>query len=195
MRKWLAAMAMIFALLAAPAFAQHEDDPIAAAAAAFAEMRAGWNRGDIEVALSAYWDSPDITWVNRTGISYGFDDFAAEMRTAYADAPETMGIYTAELLGDRVLSENEVLLIARWDISRGDERLYGGVSTMLWRRIDGKWKIVFEHASQETGESPGDRAGRKCFSPGLSIVCSRVSGAADEIEVHVVVRQALDGDV
>ena len=28
-----------------------------------------------------------------------------------------------------------------------DTRLYGGVSTQIWQRIDSHWRIVLEHAS------------------------------------------------
>ncbi|MBC2778751.1 nuclear transport factor 2 family protein [Parasphingopyxis marina] len=147
MARYFAILLMMLVMLAPPVSAQQEDGPVEAAAAAFAEMRAGWNRGDIEAALSAYRDSSDMTWVNSSGVSRGFDDFAAEMRTAYADAPETMGSYTAEILDGRALTQDSVLIVARWDISLGEERLYGGISTMLWRRIDGEWKIVLEHAS------------------------------------------------
>jgi ketosteroid isomerase-like protein len=146
MAKWLTAVALLWAALATPA-ADTAPDPVEAATHAFADMRSGWNAGDIEAALAAYWDSTDITWINRAGVSRGFDDFAAEMRAAYANAPETMGVYTAEILDGRALTQDSALIVARWDISLGEERLYGGISTMLWRRIDGEWKIVLEHAS------------------------------------------------
>lgn len=147
MAKLIASLVLILAALATPAFAQPAEGPVEEATTAFAEMRADWNRGDIEGSLGAYWDSPDITWISRAGVTRGFADFATEMRTSYSDAPESMGVYAAEILDGRALSENSVLLVTRWDISLDGERLYGGISTMLWRRIDGEWKIVLEHAS------------------------------------------------
>lgn len=140
-------LALLFSFFAVPGLAQTPQGPVEAATAAFAEMRAYWNRGDIEGSLDAYWDSPDITWINQAGVTRGFAGFAAEMRTSYADAPETMGVYTAEILDGRILNDDTVLLVTRWDISLDGERLYGGVSTMLWYRIGGEWKIVLEHAS------------------------------------------------
>lgn len=134
-------------LFQSPVCAESGTDNIDGAITAFSEMRAGWNRGDIDAALAAYWDSPEITWVNRKGISHGIDEFASEMRSEYADSPEAMGHYSAEILDSRLLSEDTALLVARWDITLDGKRLFGGVSSMVWKIIDGQWKLVFEHAS------------------------------------------------
>ncbi|MCA1748072.1 MAG: DUF4440 domain-containing protein [Parasphingopyxis sp.] len=133
-------------LSASPAGAGETPAPITAEQA-FAEMRAAWNRGDLEAALDGYWNSPDLVWVSRSGVSRGFAQFAEGMRADFGDAPETMGEFTAEILDSRQIGDYGAITVARWSIDRDGEQIMGGVSTMLWRRIEGEWRIVLEHAS------------------------------------------------
>lgn len=142
MARWLLILSLM--LGAGPAWAAH---PAAAGARqGLADQMAAWNRGDLEAALDRYWNSPDIVWVTRSGLSKGFADFAAGMRAEFAGKPEKMGSYRGEILEARDLAEDKALLVVRWSITRGAERLMGGVSTQIWQRIDGRWRIVLEHA-------------------------------------------------
>jgi hypothetical protein len=113
----------------------------------FARQRVAWNKGDLEGALELYWNSPEIMWVSKAGVSRGFAGFAQAMRDEYAGRPEQMGIYSGEVLLAKEVSPETGLLVVRWSIDRDGKRLMGGVSTQLWEEVDGSWRIVFEHAS------------------------------------------------
>ncbi len=116
--------------------------PVGEAARSFQRQMEAWNRGDLEAALSAYWNSPDIIWVNKRGLSKGFAPFAESMRQE-----GTKGIYSGEVLHSRSLSPKSALLVVRWAITDQGKRLMGGVSTQLWEVRDRRWRIVLEHAS------------------------------------------------
>jgi hypothetical protein len=121
----------------------------AAALAAQAGLQAqvnAWNRGDLEAALSTYWDAPQMTWVSRSGVERGFASFAEGMRKDFADRT-AMGTYSAEVLDVRGLGPETGSLVFQWQISRAGKRVMGGTSTQIWRRVDGTWKAVLEHAS------------------------------------------------
>jgi hypothetical protein len=107
---------------------------------------AAWNRGDLETALDAYCAEPRIAWVNRGGVTRGFDEFAAGMRRDFADRTR-MGHYDAELLETRSLGRRSALVVLRWSITRDGRRLMGGISTQLWERCRGRLRITLEHAS------------------------------------------------
>lgn len=111
------------------------------------EQVAAWNRGDLEAALRTYWNSPEMTWVSKRGVERGFKDFAEAMRKDYGSSPSRMGTYQAEVLHAQDLGPNTALLVYKWNISKGDQKLMGAVSTQVWRRIDGAWRAVLEHAS------------------------------------------------
>lgn len=144
MIRTLAALALALNLLMAGPVAA---GPVEAASAGFGSQMAAWNRGDIEEALALYLDTADILWVSRAGAERGFAPFAAAMRADFAGHPEAMGTYSGEVLDALVLGPDQVALIVRWRIMRDDTRLFGGVSTQIWQRGDGQWRIVLEHAS------------------------------------------------
>jgi hypothetical protein len=107
---------------------------------------AAWNRGDLETALQSYCGEPRMTWVTRSGVTRGYDEFAAGMRRDFADRTQ-MGRYEADLLESRALGRRSALVVLKWSITRDGRRLMGGVSTQLWERCRGRLRITLEHAS------------------------------------------------
>lgn len=116
------------------------------AGAALDAQVAAWNRGDLEGALAGYCNRPDITWINRSGLTRGFADFAAGMRADFT-APASMGRYEVERLDTRQLGPEAALVTIRWAIMRDGRRVMGGISSQLWQPCDGRYRIVLEHAS------------------------------------------------
>ena len=117
------------------------------ASAALRDQMSAWNKQDLESALSYYWDSPEMTWVNRKGISFGIQEFAQSMRQDFSDRSK-MGLYDGKVLHASQLRDDLVLIVLDWKIvDSAGKKLMGGVSSQLWQRKSGGWKIVFEHAS------------------------------------------------
>jgi uncharacterized protein (TIGR02246 family) len=135
------------ALLFAPYVPAFAAEPAIEARYGFAQQMAAWNKGDLEAALDAYWNSPDMVWVNRRGKTQGFSEFASAMRSDFAGKPQAMGRYSGQVLDARSLANDAALLVVRWSIDKDGKRMMGGVSTQLWKRIGGQWRIVLEHAS------------------------------------------------
>ena len=135
---------LLLILMAAPAAA---GTPAEEARNGFAQQRIAWNRGDLEGALDLYWNSPELTFVDGSGVSRGFAAFAADLRKDFAGKVGAMGRYTGEVLEARDVDADTGLLVVRWEITRDGRRLMGGVSTQLWERAGDRWRIVFEHAS------------------------------------------------
>lgn len=142
MRRLLPPLLLVGLLIAGPALAGPSDE----ARKGLAAQVEAWNRDDMEGALALYWNAPDILWVNRRGIERGFADFARGMRAEAAANPD-LGDYQAEVLEARDLGPDSALLVIRWSITRDGERVMGGISTQIWRRVDDAWVVVFEHAS------------------------------------------------
>lgn len=134
---------LVWLAVAAPAAAMAL--PISAEQAVRAQA-AAWSRGDLDAALAYYWDSPEITWISKAGVSRGFAEFAKGMRADFSD-PAAMGAFEVSVLEARELTPDLALVVVDWRISKDGARRMGGVSTQLWRRFEGGWKIVLEHAS------------------------------------------------
>jgi hypothetical protein len=120
--------------------------PAAAATRAFHEQMAAWNRGDLEAALALYWNSVQMTWVNRAGLETGIATFAQAMRAQYAANPQRMGQFTGAVLKAMPIDARHALLVVRWSIDVDGANRMGGISSQLWKRTPRGWKIIFEHA-------------------------------------------------
>lgn len=118
------------------------------AAEAVAAQASAWNRGDLEAALASYADSTAIAWVNRRGVTRGFEAFARSMRDSFGGQPEKMGRYSYEILERRNLGDRAAIIVLRWVIrtASGTDQM-GGISTQLWERHGTIWRVTLEHAS------------------------------------------------
>lgn len=134
-------------VIVTPALAHEVTHPRALAERQVAGQVEAWNRGDLEGALSTYCPSADVTWVNSSGVSRGFDGFRRGMQSMFGGGLDKMGTLDVQVADTRLFGDGSNLTVVRWSITRGGSRLMGGISTQLWADCDGKMRIVFEHSS------------------------------------------------
>ena len=108
-------------------------------------MVMAWNDQKLEEALSYYWNSPDLVWINRTGVDKGYQPIFYAYLQDFQDRSK-MGTYTYKLLHEEVLGSNAVFTTIEWKITMAEDTI-GGVSSFIWKKIDGRWVITKEHAS------------------------------------------------
>jgi hypothetical protein len=58
-----------------------------------------------------------------------------------------MGMYSCESLHIKELSGSCVYFVMRWKIVLNGQKIMGGISFQLWKKIGSDWVIVAEHAS------------------------------------------------
>ena len=134
-------------LLAVPlAFAQTKPDALAQVQAALDAQVTAWNSGALEKSASVYYDSPEMLWVNRTGIRKGTDSLQRSFRRPQTDRSRP-GTYSYEPLQILQLSPNCVYFVIRWKMEQNGRNSMTGVTSLVWKRINKKWVIVAEHAS------------------------------------------------
>jgi|GEM_PF-1670094 len=108
-------------------------------------QQAAWNRGDIEAFMSDYWQSDDLTFSSGGKITRGFQGTLDRYRQRYPTA-ERMGKTTFSDLEIRILDDTNALVLGRWSLERGEEKMEGNFSLVL-RQIEGQWKIIHDHTS------------------------------------------------
>lgn len=135
---------ILIAVLWAPA--QKRPDALAEVKAALDTEVAAWNTGTFEKAGSVYHDSPEMLWVNRTGIRKGNETIRASYRRPAANTSR-IGLYSYEPLHIERLSPNCVYFVIRWKYELNGRNTMNGVTSMVWKKISKKWVIVAEHAS------------------------------------------------
>jgi len=126
--------------------AQTRPDALADVKAALDAQVTAWNAGALDMAMSAYHDSPEMLWVNRGGIRKGFEPVRAAYRRDLGDRSR-MGTYSYEPLHIERISRDCVYFVIKWKIELNGRTTMGGVSSLVWKRINRKWVIAAEHAS------------------------------------------------
>ncbi|HTR30349.1 MAG TPA: DUF4440 domain-containing protein [Puia sp.] len=130
--------------LSATVFAQPSKDESAIRRLMAAQVDA-WNKGNLDVFMKGYWNNDSLVFIGKSGPSYGYRLALANYKKNYA-GPDQMGKLFFDLLSVKRLSANYYFVIGKWFLKRktGD---IGGVYTLLFRKIDGQWRIVVDHTS------------------------------------------------
>ena len=104
-----------------------------------------WNRGSVDDFMKGYWNHDSLTFVGKNGISYGYKNALNNYKKNYNDQSH-MGKLFFTLLEMKRLSKDYYFIIGKWFLKRslGD---IGGIYTLLFRKINGKWVIVSDHTS------------------------------------------------
>ena len=124
----------------------HSFDPVTEVKKTLDEQVIAWNNGDLEKAMSYYWNSSEMLWINKSGIQKGYQPVWEHFQKEFADRSK-MGIYSCESLHIEKVTSFSVYFVIRWKIVLSDKKIMGGVSSQLWKKIAGNWVITIEHAS------------------------------------------------
>ena len=108
-------------------------------------MVTAWNAQKLEEAFAHYWNSPEMLWINRTGVSKGYQSVLDGYLRDFEDR-SNMGTFSYEFLHEEVFSDSVVFTSLRWNVQMKEGK-FGGVSSFVWKKKNGKWVIAAEHAS------------------------------------------------
>lgn len=103
-----------------------------------------WNGGDLDGFVSDY--APEATFVTSRGLVRG----TAEIRSRYAPrfAPGaqrdslSFRLLDVDLLGPRTAN-----VVAIWTLTRGDSVASSGPTSLLMKKVGGRWRIAHDHSS------------------------------------------------
>jgi hypothetical protein len=105
-----------------------------------------WNAGRVDQFMRAYWQSDSLTFVSKTGVTYGYQATLENYRKRYPTRA-SMGTLKFDVLQLDFLSPNVAQIIGRWHLTRpqiGDKE---GHFTLLWRKVKKRWVIISDHTS------------------------------------------------
>ena len=111
------------------------------------EQQSAWNRGDVNVFMNGYWNSPDLTFAGSGGITHGWQPVMSRYRTNYPDAA-AMGHLDFTILEVLPLGSDAALVLGRWHLKRANDEP-GGVFTLVFRRFPEGWRIIHDHTSAD----------------------------------------------
>jgi ketosteroid isomerase-like protein len=109
------------------------------------EQSNSWNQGDIEGFMKHYWNSDSLMFIGGNGPQYGWQNTLERYRKAYPDKA-TMGELQFEMLRFESFPKDAALISGKWYLKR-DKGDVGGYYSLLWKKIDDRWKIIYDHTS------------------------------------------------
>lgn len=132
-----------FFLACTLAFAQKTSDS-QAIRKAMDEQVTAWNNGDLVKFMDGYWQSDSLRFIGSKGIVYGWQPTLERYRKNYPDAA-ARGTLRFEILKIDLLSKDAAFVIGKFFLTRPQVGDANGHFTLLWRKINGQWKIVVDH--------------------------------------------------
>lgn len=107
---------------------------------------AAWNRGDLDAFVADYLPSEGTTFVGSKGVVRG--PSAIRERYAARFAPGgTRDSLSFEFVEVDLLAPDVANTIAFYVLARGDSVVARGPTSLVMRRVNGRWKIVHDHSS------------------------------------------------
>ena len=108
------------------------------------DQQMAWNRGDIGQFMEAYWHHESLTFSSGANTTRGWQATLDRYKSKYPDRA-TMGTLSFEALETVRLDENAAMTLGNWKLDR--ENPVRGNFSLVWKKIDGQWKIVHDHSS------------------------------------------------
>ncbi len=145
----LRSLSLIFlcSLFAFSASAQKADRDFEQIKSLLFTQQTAWNEGNIDQFMEAYWKSDDLQFGGASGITRGWQATLDGYKKRYPNKA-AMGQLTFEVKDLSKHSKKVISLTGSWYLKRsiGD---IGGHFLLIWRKINGQWKIVVDHTSTQ----------------------------------------------
>lgn len=103
-----------------------------------------WNQGDIPGFMDYYWKSDSLKFIGKTGVNYGWQTTLGNYLKSYP-GKEAMGTLKFTVIEASQLCSNSIFIVGKWELIK--EKPAGGHFTLLWKKINGNWRIVTDHTS------------------------------------------------
>lgn len=140
-------LALVCLLFFSATISQAQDQDFLEIKKLFLQQEADWNRGDIDAFMKAYWKSEELQFGGANGITKGWQQTLEGYKKSYPDR-ETMGKLSFQVKDISRHSPEVISLTGSWMLEREKDQP-GGHFLLIWRKIDGEWKIVVDHTSQK----------------------------------------------
>jgi len=122
------------------------DEEAAAIEQVMRKQEAAWSEGDLEAFMEGYWNSEKLSFGGRKGFTYGYDNVLRNYQQGYP-TKEIMGKLTFNIVDIMPLSKDAAYVLGIYHLEVLDDSNPSGFFTLVFRKINGDWKIVTDHTS------------------------------------------------
>ncbi len=115
-------------------------------ASALDASAAAWTRGDLDDFMRLYEDSPQIRYINASGMTQGYADIRRMYAARFAKG-EPMGELSIALIEVRQVGADYAFVTGRFTLKQASGNVATGLTTLLFHHAAGQWRIVSDHTS------------------------------------------------
>jgi len=104
-----------------------------------------WNAGDIECFMADYWQSEELLFIGKSGVTYGWENTLLNYKKNYPTKKE-MGELKFEIVELTKINKQHYFMVGKWNLKREVGDLSGHFS-LIWKKINRDWMIIADHSS------------------------------------------------
>ena len=108
-------------------------------------QRQEWNKGDVVAYMQGYAKSDSLLFVGKSGPTYGWQKTLDNYKRGYPDK-SAMGYLSFGIKKVDFLGKDVAFVLGSWNVKRDKDELKG-FFTLLFKKINGQWKIIVDHSS------------------------------------------------
>jgi ketosteroid isomerase-like protein len=104
-----------------------------------------WKKGDIPSFMKGYWENDSLVFIGSNGPTYGYNNTLRNYQKNYPNK-NYMGVLNFDIISVQPIEKDHYFVIGKFMLQRkvGDA---SGHFTLIFKRINGVWKIVSDHSS------------------------------------------------
>ena len=108
-------------------------------------QRLAWNKGDLETFMQGYVKSDSLLFVGSSGPTYGWQKTLENYKKSYP-GKAGMGQLTFGIKKVDFLNKDVAFVLGSWHLKRENDEPKG-YFTLLFKKLNGAWKIFVDHSS------------------------------------------------
>jgi hypothetical protein len=105
-----------------------------------------WNEGNMEEYMQGYWKSDSLRFLSNNRLTFGWEQQLANYKKGYPDQ-STMGKLKFEIISIEKLGDEAALVIGTYNLERLEIEDAFGYYSLIWKKKNNRWLIVFDHSS------------------------------------------------
>ncbi len=105
---------------------------------------AAWNEGNLDAFMSIYWKSDDLKFISGVKVTKGWSSTMKHYREDYA-GDTGLGRLSVDKTEVEMVTDDVAIVTGRFNHNK-DGVSTGGAFSLVWKRINGQWRIVHDHS-------------------------------------------------
>lgn len=122
-----------------------EEDDKKAIQSVLKAQRIAWSKNNIEEFMEGYWKSDSLKFYGSNGVTYGWDNTLERYKKSYPTEEHT-GKLSFKINDITKISDGAYYVLGEYHIKR-DLGNADGIFMLIFKRIEGEWKIIADTSS------------------------------------------------